>query len=291
MADIISKVCAEYEDFRALMVSDDECAEELQFQEVLAESFSSFHLHMSSTKIQESPESSQGYCEICMDTKVTNEMFKLENCSDHSFCSDCISQYVQSKIQEHIFPVTCPGLKCRAIIEPVSCKSIIPEIVFEKWAGGLSEATLLACEKFYCPYKDCSELLIYDQDQDIIECVCPSCQRLLCAPCGVPWHTGVDCDKFQKEEKNREDDLKVEELSKKSNWMTCPHCKHLVQKADGCIHITCWRDPNHFAETSYQLPGDMSILCKESTELDSWNLHQVYQAKAGNSLCYNDCQI
>ncbi|XP_006364589.1 probable E3 ubiquitin-protein ligase RNF217 [Solanum tuberosum] len=239
MADIISNVFNENDEFRALILSDKECAEELQYQEVLAASLEIFHLHMSSTQIEESPESSQGFCDICMETKVTNEMFKLENCSDHSFCTDCLAQYIQSMIQDHIFSVTCPGLKCCATIEPVSCKSIIPENVFEKWEGGLSESALLDCEKFYCPYKDCSELLIYDHDQDIIECVCPVCHRLLCAACGVPWHTGFDCDKFQNDEKNREDDLKVEELASSSKWMKCPHCKHIVQKADGCIHITC----------------------------------------------------
>lgn len=238
MADIVSKTFDENEDFRTLIVSDDECAEELQLQEVLAASLGIFHLHMSS-EIQESPESSQSSCDICMETKVASEMFKLENCSDHSFCSDCIAQYAQSKIQDHIFSVTCPGLKCRVTIEPASCKSIIPENIFEKWEGGLSESTLLDCEKFYCPYKDCSELLIYDLDQDIVECLCPACQRLLCAPCGVPWHVGLDCDNFQKDEKDREDDLKVEELANDSKWMRCPHCKHFVQKADGCIHITC----------------------------------------------------
>ncbi|KAH0687250.1 hypothetical protein KY284_017803 [Solanum tuberosum] len=188
MADIISNVFNENDEFRALILSDKECAEELQYQEVLAASLEIFHLHMSSTQIEESPESSQ---------------------------------------------VTCPGLKCCATIEPVSCKSIIPENVFEKWEGGLSESALLDCEKFYCPYKDCSELLIYDHDQDIIECVCPVCHRQLCAACGVPWHTGLDCDKFQNDEKNREDDLKVEELASSSKWMKCPHCKHIVQKADG----------------------------------------------------------
>ncbi|XP_016450089.1 E3 ubiquitin-protein ligase RSL1-like [Nicotiana tabacum] len=239
MADIISKVFDENEDFRALTVSDDECAEELQLQEVLAASF--YHLHMSSsTLIHESPESSQGYCEICMDTKGKDEMFKLDNCSHHSFCSGCIGLHAQSKIQQNIFPVTCPGLRCRAIIEPETCKSIIPEDVFARWEEGLSESSLLACEKFYCPYKNCSELLIYDHDEEIIECICPSCQRLFCASCCVPWHTGLDCDKFQKEEKDKEEDLKVEELAKNSKWMKCPHCKHIVQKADGCIHITCW---------------------------------------------------
>ncbi|KAG5618547.1 hypothetical protein H5410_018371 [Solanum commersonii] len=239
MADIISNVFNENDEFRALILSDKECAEELQYQEVLAASLEIFHLHMSSTQIEESPESSQGFCDICMETKVTNEMFKLKNCSDHSFCTDCIAQYIQSMIQDHIFSVTCPGLKCCATIEPVSCKSIIPENVFEKWERGLSESALLDCEKFYCPYKDCSELLIYDHDQDIIECICPVCHRLLCAACGVPWHTELDCNKFQNDEKNREDDLKVEELASSSKWMKCPHCKHIVQKVDGCIHITC----------------------------------------------------
>ncbi|XP_060188916.1 E3 ubiquitin-protein ligase RSL1-like [Lycium barbarum] len=228
MADCTSSWFFDDENNTTDILSDGECAEQLQLQEVVEASLGINHLSMSSAKVL--------LCDICFERKGTDEMFKLENCSNHSFCSDCISQYVQSKIQEKKIPVTCPGLRCPAIIEPAPCRSIIPENVFARWEDGLTESTIPMGEKINYPYIDCNVSLIYNRDDHeeiIIECTCPHCQRPFCAQCRVPWHDGHDCDKFKK------DDLKVEELAKKFKWMTCPHCKSTVDKVDGCIHMTC----------------------------------------------------
>ncbi|PHT88527.1 hypothetical protein T459_10633 [Capsicum annuum] len=220
------------EDSSTDILSDGECAEQLQLQEVLETSLEMHHLSMSSAKVT---------CEICLERKGTDEMFELENCSIHSFCSDCISLHAQSKIQEKSFPVTCPGLRCPAIIEPASCRSIIPEDVLARWEEGMCESSIPMLERIHCPYNDCSALFIYDRDHEetIVECTCPLCQRLFCAQCRVPWHVGRDCDMFQKEEKDGEDDLKVAALAEEFKWMKCPNCKSIVDKVDGCIHITC----------------------------------------------------
>nr|XP_009777173.1 PREDICTED: probable E3 ubiquitin-protein ligase ARI9 [Nicotiana sylvestris] len=160
-------------------------------------------------------------------------------CSRHSFCSHCIGLYVQSKIRDNIFPITCPGLRCGVVIQPESCRSIIPVNAFARWEEGSTESAIPNSEKFYCPYKRCSGLFIHDNHEEVIECICPLCKKLFCAKCRVPWHTGRDCDKFQIEEKNREDELKLKLLAENKKWKECPKCKSIVEKVDGGIHMTC----------------------------------------------------
>ena len=244
-------------------VMDEKCAEELQLQEALMgcvidsrlvnkEASSSLQLP-SSPKIQavlptleaeptkEAGESSHSFCEICVERKDRDEMFKIESCV-HSFCSDCIGKHVATKIQESITIVCCPGLDCNGVIELDACRAVLPKDVFERWDKALCEE-LFGSQRFYCPYKDCSAMLLNDNEEGeaIRESECPFCHRLFCALCSVPWHSGVDCEEFQRlnEDEKERDDLIFRELAKEKKWRRCPHCKYHVERTDGCLHMTC----------------------------------------------------
>ncbi|XP_059291627.1 E3 ubiquitin-protein ligase RSL1-like [Lycium ferocissimum] len=94
-------------------------------------------------------------------------------------------------------------------------------------------------EELYCPNKRCSKFLILHPVEGIIMNICPWCKGPFCTQCRVPWHTGRNCDEFQKEEKDRENDIRVKLLAEDRKWKNCPHCNSLVEKVDGCMHITC----------------------------------------------------
>lgn len=181
-------------------------------------------------------------CEICADLKPFSESFPIKGCT-HSYCSDCTHMYVASKIQENITRIPCPGSGCAGILEPEYCRSILPPEVFDRWGDALCEAMILASHKFYCPFKDCSALLIQDDDcnDSIMESECPVCRRLFCARCKVPWHSGIACGEFQnlhKDERERED-IMLMQLAKNNKWTRCPQCKFYVEKSEGCLFMKC----------------------------------------------------
>ncbi|XP_061376510.1 E3 ubiquitin-protein ligase RSL1-like [Gastrolobium bilobum] len=186
-------------------------------------------------------ESSLIICEICVEAKETDEMFMNQTC-DHSFCSDCVTKHVATKIQESITVVSCPGLNCKGVLEIDACRSMLPKNVLDKWNDALCEAFLLTVPKFYCPFKDCSAMLLDDKEEGCIrESECPFCHRLFCARCHVPWHPGFECEEFQtlNEDKRARDDLLLIELANEKKWSRCPQCKFYVEKTEGCLHITC----------------------------------------------------
>ncbi|KAL4628965.1 hypothetical protein ACB092_05G274600 [Castanea dentata] len=261
--DFYSAVFDEEEDWIFFDATDEKCAEELQLQEALMgcvidsqlvnkEASSSLQLPSAPTiqailptpeaePTKEAGESSHSFCEICMERKDSDEMFKIESCV-HSFCSDCISKHVATKVQESITIVCCPGLDCNGVIKLDACKAVLPKDVFERWDEALCEE-LFGSQWFYCPYKDCSAMLLNDNEEGeaIRESECPFCHRLFCAQCSLPWHSGVDCEEFQRlngDEKER-DDLVFRELAKEKKWMMCPQCKYHVERTDGCLHMTC----------------------------------------------------
>ncbi|KAK2386817.1 RING/U-box superfamily protein [Trifolium repens] len=93
---------------------------------------------------------------------------------------------------------------------------------------------------------------------------CPSCHRLFCAQCKVPWHADMNCRKFQKlknvSDKEQQLDMKFLELAKRKEWQKCPRCSMHVEKATGCRHMTC-RCGCYFC---YSCGGDWSSghMCK-----------------------------
>ncbi|CAH9137934.1 unnamed protein product, partial [Cuscuta epithymum] len=178
-------------------------------------------------------------CQICFDEKQMSKNFRVMGCN-HSYCSDCISKYVASKLEENISLINCPNPGCKGSLEPPHCASILPRKVFDRWGDALCEALLSASEKFYCPFKDCSALLL-DDNQNVVHSKCPECRRLFCARCKVPWHSNIACSEFQKlhkDERERED-IQLMNLAIGKQWKRCPKCRAYVERSAGCAFMIC----------------------------------------------------
>jgi len=163
----------------------------------------------------------------------------------HAFCTACLSSYISAKTQGgRISDVKCPGdgEDCCNVLDPELCQGIISGEAFEALCAALCMSMVEGAGNFcYCPFNDCSEILVDDRGGDVPESECPACRRLFCARCGVPWHAGISCAEYGQlapGDKGKED-LVVLEMAKGEKWKRCPHCKFLVDKIEGCVHITC----------------------------------------------------
>jgi hypothetical protein len=77
---------------------------------------------------------------------------------------------------------------------------------------------------------------------------CPSCMQSVCARCNVPWtapgapplrtHEGVSCDAVDAARAALAAPPSAEQLSG-LGIKACPHCRALIEKNDGCLHMTC----------------------------------------------------
>lgn len=178
-------------------------------------------------------------CEICVETKPLSESFNVKGCT-HFYCADCVSKYVSSKFQDGIIRIGCPVPGCSGLLDPEYCRPILPPEVFGRWI----ESLIPDSQKFYCPYKDCSALLIKDGSEggEVIDKFgCPYCGRLFCFRCRVEWHSGIDCVKFQglnKDEREKED-LMLMKLAEDRGWQRCPRCKFYVERTEGCPNMVC----------------------------------------------------
>ncbi|THF95787.1 hypothetical protein TEA_020805 [Camellia sinensis var. sinensis] len=210
--------------------SDVNHADDLQVQEP-----------MSNGEPSSSSSSSQScFCRICLENKQTIQMYRNQICS-HSFCHDCTSKHIAAKIQENIKTVLCPGEDCTAALDFDACRQIIPKEVIVQWDEFLCKSMITKSQIIYCPFRDCSAMLVNDSGEIIEETNCPACKRSICARCHVPWHVEFTCKEFMRlgGKKRGKENMLVEELAKKKSWRKCPECEIYVEKTEGCSHITC----------------------------------------------------
>ncbi|XP_076938014.1 E3 ubiquitin-protein ligase RSL1-like [Bidens hawaiensis] len=257
-----------HDDDEVIPISDEKYVEELQLQEALISSSLSLTASCSSSvtasiascsssvtasiascssssqppiTIIQPPQPPQNICAICMDTKPQPEMFQNTKDCTHDFCTDCIRAYIAAKIKENITAVKCPDPTCDRVIGPQDCGTIVPKEVLERWEDILCESLIMSSEKFYCPFKDCSAMMVDDGGVVVTVSECPSCNRLFCAQCKVVWHCGMSCEEFELWKKGElgGDDNMLINLAKDKKWMRCSNCKFFVERVDGCLHMSC----------------------------------------------------
>ncbi|KAI3414557.1 uncharacterized protein J3R85_016200 [Psidium guajava] len=240
-----------YDEEGIFPISDEEYPLEMQLQEVLV--ISSSVPSRSEATIRdcigeitsfgnwEAGECSRVFCPICMEEKSSKEMFR-GLCCTHSFCMECMGKYVASKVKENEPTVTCPDTKCKSVLEPHVCRAILPPEVLDRWENVLCDSLILGFQKSYCPFKDCSAMLVDDGGEVVTMSECPSCRRLFCSQCKVSWHAGMDREEFQMLKRGARDedlDKMMTKLAESNGWRRCPNCKFYVEKVYGCLHISC----------------------------------------------------
>ncbi|KAF7014260.1 unnamed protein product [Triticum aestivum] len=181
-------------------------------------------------------------CAICMETVPGALKFSVSPCG-HPFCRSCVARYVAAKLDDKVAGVACPHPGCEAgAVEPSSCRGVIPPDLLDRWGFLLCELAVGA-KRVYCPYQDCSALLLADADtkEAIAEAECPHCHQLFCARCGVPWHDGLGCEEFQKlgQDERGRNELLLRRLVGRKGWQRCPKCRMFVEKSEGCNYMKC----------------------------------------------------
>ncbi|KAL0368894.1 UNVERIFIED_CONTAM: putative E3 ubiquitin-protein ligase [Sesamum calycinum] len=192
-------------------------------------------------KFENKPEnSSQSFCDICLENKESWQMFTNDKCP-HSFCYDCTTSHIVTKIQDKLKEISCPAINCKATLNFDACRLMIPEDTLVQWDELLCMSLIPESQKLYCPFRDCLALLVNDSGEVIRKIKCLICKRSFCAECRVPWHSEFTCKEFQKlyAKRGGKDDKIVKQLAKKKNWQKCPKCKIYVEKTEGCVHMTC----------------------------------------------------
>ncbi|KAF9531731.1 hypothetical protein CPB83DRAFT_808801 [Crepidotus variabilis] len=185
------------------------------------------------------PQTVKFPCLICMDDFEDPSVLHVPDCN-HTFCRDCMSTYFRGKLEDRVYPVSCP--MCLTLEHHTSSKSSFIsadledqlDLNFEekKKLSQLQIALHTLSLKCICCEK---EMTVQRRDYEtkrFVNCPQPNCQHRWCKHCEKalrPGKTTHSCIK------NKE----VEKLARKRGWKTCPGCGVLVERTVGCDHMIC----------------------------------------------------
>ncbi|KAJ4951737.1 hypothetical protein NE237_028569 [Protea cynaroides] len=99
---------------------------------------------------------------------------------------DCIAKYIETKLEERVAKVPCPAMNCEKLLDPLSCRWILSAGLFEKWCVLLCDSAVRKHESAYCPFTDCSALILNECRENITRSECPNCKKFLCFQCKLP---------------------------------------------------------------------------------------------------------
>ncbi|KAH0581750.1 hypothetical protein H2248_011432 [Termitomyces sp. 'cryptogamus'] len=176
-------------------------------------------------------------CPVCFD-EVTNPI--TLPCT-HSWCWDCLTHYLSSSVHNRYFPLLCLGnnAKCTEHIPLRTARRVLTIPEFDAVVDAAFSAYIQARgEEFhYCPTPDCPQ--IYRRASKDIVLQCPSCLLRICPNCHVEAHDGFACPDPEG------DNNLFREWMAHHDVKPCPGCNVLIERDEGCNHMTCTQCKTH----------------------------------------------
>ncbi|KAK6541426.1 hypothetical protein TWF694_007237 [Orbilia ellipsospora] len=189
-------------------------------------------------------EERQAECDICGDKMPLYETTKL-NCK-HRHCNSCLQQNFQMVVEN---PVSWPARCCKPLDHNLA-SAVLPPAEFNKFLDVKKEKEGMSSTSCY----GCGELV---PRTDIIggsSAFCAKCDRITCVHCAKAQHEGA-CMLDPETEK-------LLQVAKGKKWSKCPSCSNMVERNQGCNHMSC-RCGAHFCYKCGRRLGECNGRCEQ----------------------------
>ncbi|KAG2483541.1 hypothetical protein HYH03_017595 [Edaphochlamys debaryana] len=176
----------------------------------------------------------------------------------HGHCASCLEGYCLSAVETgRSARVRCTkfnappaGEGCAAALpwEAVRTALASSAKLLEVFEDEVAKAAAMTPggQEVFCPHRGCGAPFERPPDSELPQdqpTNCPACNRGFCPRCRSRWHTGFTCTQYQALPPARraalEGDLDFQEIVKEEGLKPCPGCGQVVQKTEGCNHMTC----------------------------------------------------
>ena len=164
---------------------------------------------------------SEAECVVCGDS-FDKKRIAILPCK-HAYCGPCIVQAFDHALQAKK-PFSC----CKSRVSVASVSAFLDHgfvATYQAWIAEVDSPNPL-----YCHERSCATFIPANNIAANIG-TCPRCERRTCRLCRNFWHSGV-CDKDP-------EGNELLQMAKKKNWQICPGCKTMVERREGCLHMTC----------------------------------------------------
>ena len=149
----------------------------------------------------------------------------------HSYCQTCFSHLISTAIHsENTFPPKC----CLSEVPKSTIHRHLPTKEWKAFSEKALEYAVPVASRYYCACPKCAKWIDARNAKlknGALEC--PHCKAKLCTVCRGPSHpSNEDCPQdFGMDRLMEEAEL--------SGWRRCSKCRRMVERVQGCLHITC----------------------------------------------------
>ncbi|KAK0411827.1 hypothetical protein QR680_005864 [Steinernema hermaphroditum] len=174
-------------------------------------------------------------CGICLEEGF---QMALASCG-HFSCVDCWTNYAARSIHDNRVPLRCPGGKCSEVVPIAVMRSFIRQEMVRRYEKLLANRRLLQddflfchrCDKFVFAKKSSARILICE------------CGAAVCRGCREEAHEPLSCENMRKYEdmlKRNGQSFHNSSKAHVANGVKCPKCSGLIDRTEGCNHMTCF---------------------------------------------------
>jgi hypothetical protein len=178
-------------------------------------------------------------CVSCMEEGERKDMLVL-GCA-HAYCGGCIAGSFPFHTYHIRILITSSTEAVKSALKSRSpfkcCKATPPATSLARFLSAplLQSYNVLLLELStpnpkYCSNARCSLFLAPSSITGPLA-ICPSCRTRTCALCSGAEHPGVCKQDLAGQ--------KVLELAGKKGWKSCPNCNFVLERTEGCLHMTC----------------------------------------------------
>lgn len=214
-----------------------------------------------------------GECPICFEEVTAEENASLT--CNHVVCKSCAKDYMTSLINDARVDsetFTCPGEDCACEYNPYHVLELCGESALEKYIRfKVDKKFEISPYAVYCANKKCGKLLVSNPDTRKVVCTNNDCQKKTCSYCKKRYHIGPCRLRFRVKSSN---DYKFKMYVLRVGAKHCPRCKAVIEKTQGCNHMTCGKCRFEFCwlckqkYTSGHFSGPFS--CSSYRNYDIW---------------------
>lgn len=177
-------------------------------------------------------------CAVCMDENDMQHM--VEAPCQHWYCRTCLRDGIEAALASRsIF--NC----CQRSVPIALVADLLPANFQARYE--LMELEQNTPNPTYCANAECAAFIPPANYHGPDYARCLNCQTDTCRHCRTRGHEGRACTSDQATEQLRA-------LAAVVGWKACPRCGTMVERRDGCLHMTCL--PPCRAEFCYRCGGD-----------------------------------
>ncbi|KAF5599275.1 IBR finger domain-containing protein [Fusarium pseudoanthophilum] len=187
---------------------------------------------------QEPAQTETGDCAACYTEGLPVTILQEVPCGD-PYCIPCLIHIFETSLSlASYFPARC----CDEEIPLEAIEAHMRQSDVQRYREKLLEHRTI--NRTYCSNRQCLEFIPPNNTSDGgepcygHEAECPACKEVTCTTCKAKGHTGA-CEK-------QVDLSQTLNLAESEGWKRCSRCRHLIEKIDGCVHISM--PPNHLAD-------------------------------------------